>query len=180
MMHVVIVYESLFGNTREVAEAVRHGIRSADPEARITCLRVAQATADAVGAADLLVVGGPTHMRRMTTRVSRKVGLQGEEKKADFHPEPDAEGPGVRAWFHSMGKAAAASRAAAFDTRVASRFAGGAAPGIARQLERHGYALVGEPEGFIVEDTEGPLREGELQRAQAWGARLGAAVTATV
>src|SRR5215475_6858443 len=135
MMHVVIVYESLFGNTREVAEAVRDGISSADPQARITCLRVAQATADAVGAADLLVVGGPTHMRRMTTRVSRKVGLQGEEKKAaDFHPEPDAEGPGVRAWFHSMAKAAGGSRAAAFDTRVAGRFAGGAAPGIARQL----------------------------------------------
>jgi hypothetical protein len=32
--------------------------------------------------------------------------------------------------------------------------------------------LVAEPEGFIIEDTEGPLRAGESDRAKAWGADL--------
>jgi hypothetical protein len=50
--------------------------------------------------------------------------------------------------------------------------AGGAAHGIARRLRRHGYELVAEPEGFIIEDTEGPLRAGESDRAKAWGADL--------
>ncbi len=50
--------------------------------------------------------------------------------------------------------------------------AGGAANGIARRLSGHHYEMVAEPEGFIVEDNDGPLRTGELARARAWGAGL--------
>lgn len=117
-------------------------------------------------------------MRGMTSGLSRKMGLQAEENKAaageeNIHePEPGAEGPGVRDWLHRVPKAARGRRAAAFDTRVDHRMAGGAAPAIARRLGRSGYELAAEPEGFIVEDTDGPLREGELGRAREWGRRL--------
>ena len=66
-MHVVVLFESLFGNTHEVAEAIADGARTADPTAEVDCVRVAEADLEVVGAADLLVVGGPTHMRGMTS-----------------------------------------------------------------------------------------------------------------
>ncbi|NUK06844.1 flavodoxin family protein [Streptomyces lunaelactis] len=178
-MRVVIVFESLFGNTRQVAEAIADGVRESRPDAEIDCLRVEDANPERVGVADLLVVGGPTHMRGMTSGFSRKMGLQAEQKESEgdqekSRPEPEegAEGPGVRDWFHGLSKTRNGARAAAFDTRADFRLAGGAAHAIARRLRGHGYQLAAEPEGFIIEDTEGPLREGELDRAKAWGAAL--------
>jgi hypothetical protein len=172
-MRAVIVYESLFGNTREIAEAIREGVASADPDAHVLCVRVADATADVVREADLLVAGGPTHMRRMTSRLTRTKGLQSEEKTAaNFHPEPGAAGLGLREWFDDVPPARPRAVAAAFDTRVGARLAGGAARGIAARLKRHGYRLAVPPCGFVVEGTEGPLRAGELDRAAVWGASL--------
>ena len=57
IMHVVVLFESLFGNTLEVAEAIADGARAADPTAEVACLRVAEADLEKVRAADLLVVG---------------------------------------------------------------------------------------------------------------------------
>jgi hypothetical protein len=86
--------------------------------------------------------------------------------------EEDAEGPGVREWFDGLPKVEAGGQAAAFDTRLPSGLAGGAARGIAHRLRRHGYHLVSDPEGFIVDDAYGPLRMGEVERAKQWGAQL--------
>jgi hypothetical protein len=58
------------------------------------------------------------------------------------------------------------------DTRLPSALAGGAANGIARRLRRHGYQLVSDPEGFILDDAYGPVRPAELERAKQWGAQL--------
>lgn len=174
-MHVVVLYESMFGNTREIAEAIAEGARTTHPAAEVACVQVAEADPETVKAADLVVVGGPTHMRGMTSGVSRKMGLAAEEKKdeADRHKiEPGAESSGVRDWFDDLPKAEKGSMAAAFDTRGDTWMAGGAAHGIARRLRRHGYELVAEAEGFIVEGAEGPLRAGETDRARAWGADL--------
>ncbi|GAA1641641.1 hypothetical protein [Georgenia ruanii] len=63
-------------------------------------------------------------------------------------------------------------RAAALDTHLPSPLSGGASHGIARGLRRHGSTLVGDPERFVVEDVEGPLRAGERERARAWGQDL--------
>jgi hypothetical protein len=174
-MQVVVLYESLFGNTREVAEAVAAGVAEAQPQALVVTQAVGDVDPAAVAAAELLTVGGPTHMRGMTTGLSRRMGLSAEEKKpeAEHHePEPGAEGPGVRDWLHELPSAEPGRWAAAFDTRADFKMAGGAAPTIARRLRRHGYELVVEPEGFIIEDTEGPLRAGEADRAKHWAAEL--------
>ncbi|HET6920904.1 MAG TPA: flavodoxin family protein [Jiangellaceae bacterium] len=174
-MNVVILYESLFGNTHQVAEAIAEGARVAAPGTQVTCLPVGESDPEQIPAADLLVVAGPTHMRGMTSGFSRKMGLVAEEKQdeADRHEtESGAEGPGVRDWFEDRPKAAKGSKAAAFDTRADTRLAGGAAYGIARRLRRHGYELIGEPVGFIIDGTEGPLRAGEPERATAWGSDL--------
>jgi hypothetical protein len=173
-MQVLIVYESIFGNTHRVADAIAGGVRGAG--GLVECVPVADATADRLVAADLLIVGGPTHARGMTISKSRAGAVQDAakpDKKGTTHDvDPDAEGPGLRGWFHGIPRAQHPSRAAAFDTRLAYPLAGGAARGIARRLHQHGYDLVAKPEGFIVEDGYGPMRAGELDRASAWGAGL--------
>lgn len=176
-MHTVIVYESMYGNTREIAEAIAEGVHQADPEASVDCLPVAQADTDLTGTADLLVVGGPTHMHGMSSGLSRRVAVAAEAKKegqeeAAQEAAATAEGPGLRAWFHQLPKTEPGTYAAAFDTRADMRMSGGAAEGIAQRLSRHHYDVVAEPAGFIVEEADGPLREGELDRARAWGAGL--------
>ena len=61
---------------------------------------------------------------------------------------------------------------AAFDTRTKRTIFGYAAPRIARSLEKRGGKLVAPPEGFFVLGLEGPLKEGELERAAGWAKGL--------
>jgi len=168
-MQAVIVYESMYGNTREIAEAIAEGVHEAEPEASVSCLPVAEAGPDVTRAADLLVVGGPTHMHGMSSGLSRKLaqsaGAAGHAGETSRETEAEAKGPGLRSWFHDLPKTEHGTHAAAFDTR-------GAPGGNAHRLSQHHYDVVVEPEGFVVEDTEGPLRAGELDRARAWGASL--------
>jgi hypothetical protein len=122
-------------------------------------------------------VGGPTHIRGMSSSLTRRRGLAGEEQAArakgqPFTPEPGAGGPGVRDWFAALPGARHGAHAAAFDTRAGSKLAGGAARKIHRQLRRRGYDLAAKPQGFIIEDMEGPLRGGEREKARQWGAAL--------
>lgn len=171
-MRAVIIYESIFGNTHQVAEAIAEGIRSHFTGADVACLPVSAGTAAMLKDADLLVVGGPTHMRGLSSGMSRRKGAEGEQKKTpNVHVESGFAGPGLRDWFKSLERPARPAAAAAFDTRVGARMAGGAAPRIARRLRRHGYRVVAA-EGFIVDGTHGPLRDCELGRARDWGASL--------
>lgn len=174
-MRVAIVYESLYGNTHEIAEAIAAGVNDGRPKTQVELLPIGQAEHARVVEADLLIVGRPTHMRGMTTSLSRKMGVSAEDKKdpGERHDlEPDAEGPGVRDWLHSLPKSTD-QRPAAFDTRIDAKLAGGAAYGIARRLRHHGYQVIAEPEGFYIESNgEGPLKAGETARARAWAAGL--------
>ncbi|MQS16907.1 flavodoxin family protein [Streptomyces kaniharaensis] len=176
-MHTVIVYESMYGNTREIAEAIAEGVHQADPSASVDCLPLTEAGTDVTRTADLLVVGGPTHMRGMSSGLSRRMAAAAERRKeghedAAKEAQETAEGLGLRSWFQDLPRTKPGTHAAAFDTRAGTPHAGGAARGIANRLSGHSYDLVAEPEGFIVEDSDGPLRTGELDRARAWGAHL--------
>jgi hypothetical protein len=186
-MRVAIVYESLFGNTHEVAAAVAQGVREAEPDARVTCLPVEDAGLEEIIGADLLVVGGPTHMLGMSTAMSRSMELRADRTELTEHPdgaapalsaEPGAEGPGLRTWFQDLPKASPGRQAAAFDTRANTALPGGAGHGIAHRLRRHGYELIADPEGFLILSTEGPLRAGEHDRARDWGAAIARRATA--
>ena len=180
-MRIAIVFESVYGNTHEVAKAIAAGVTEAQPDALVDLLRVGEAEPERVAEADLLIVGGPTHMRGMTTGFSRRMGVTAEDKKDPDQRhdlEPDAEGPGVRDWFQQLPKLRSRPAAAAFDTRIGAKLAGGAAHGIARRLRSHGSEVIAEPEGFYIQDNgEGPLKEGETDRARAWGVALVRRVT---
>jgi hypothetical protein len=170
-MNAVVVYESMYGNTHAVAEAIADGLGGApvlsvhDP-----------AVSERVAGADLLVAGGPTHVHGMTSARTRQGAVDAVHDAS--HLEPDAtEAPGLREWLEGL---AGDGRAAAFDTRADKPewLTGAASRGIAKRLRRHGYDVVAV-ESFLVTDTEGPLVDGELDRARSGGRELARAVDVT-
>ena len=167
-MNALIVYESMYGNTHAVAEAVADGLAS-DWTTAVRAVHEAGTVPDDV---DLLLVGGPTHMHGLSTGLSRSMAASAAKEDAGMLAPGATEGPGLRAWLRDMPRRSGA-RAAAFDTRGDARAAvtGSAARGIARRLRHHGYDVIGV-ESFLVADAEGPLEDGELDRARAWAAGL--------
>jgi hypothetical protein len=176
-MRATVVYESMFGNTRAVAEAISEGIRQAAPGATVECWRTGEPGRTGAGA-DLLVVGAPTHFLGMPSPRSRRMRQQvAEHDTRPISGERGPQPPGVREWLQSLPMASSGQRAAAFDTRLGKLMAGSAARQIARSLRRHGYELTDRPQGFVVADFTGPLAAGELDRARAWGKALAAQLT---
>jgi hypothetical protein len=167
----LVIYESIYGNTRAVAQAIADALTAAGHEAKA----IPVVDAPEVPDADLLVVGGPTHMHGLTTSLSRRMAAKAAEE--DGHTvEPGAgDEHGLRQWLRTLPRRDGA-RAAAFDTRgdANSALTGSAARGIARRLRRHGYTIAAT-ESYLVDDAEGPLHDGELERAQAWATRLAGA-----
>ncbi|HEY4853286.1 MAG TPA: flavodoxin domain-containing protein [Streptosporangiaceae bacterium] len=172
-MRVVIVYESMYGNTHMVADAIGAGL---EPAADVIVVPVSEAHPELLHDAALVVVGGPTHVHGMS-RASTRTGAAEAAQKPDsgLTLEPGALGPGLRDWFGSLGHHRA--KAAAFDTRATGPAAltGRASKGIARELHRHGFDMAAEPESFIVTKDD-HLVGGETARARAWGARLAAGI----
>jgi hypothetical protein len=166
-MTALVIVESFYGNTRLIADAIAEGLAQADD---VRVLTIAEAAADAalVGRADLLAVGGPTHIHGLASDRSRTGA-------GDGHPEVDVTGPTLRHWLDGLARGTG-RHAIAFDTRLGKPriITGSAARGIARHLEALDYTVLGT-ESFIVDHGEGPLREGEVARARAWGERTASA-----
>lgn len=161
---VVVVHESLFGNTRQIAEAVARGARESGAEVQV--VSVLDIDPQHVPGDALLVVAAPTHafgLSRPNTRADA-VRQGGQESAA---------GLGMREWLAEL-PTTEAGLAAVLDTRArkARRIPVNAAHSAAKLLRRKGYHLVARPEGFLVEDISGPLTEGEEERAVGWGGAL--------
>jgi hypothetical protein len=168
-MRAVVVYESMYGNTHLVAEAIGAGLRSGF---EVSVVPVSQATPAVLAGADLVVVGGPTHAHGMSRAATRKAAVKAAENPASpLKIEPDAPGPGLREWFGSLGRYPV--QAAAFDTRLHGPgvLTGRASKGVARLLRAHGFAIVAEPESFLV-TRQDRLEPQESVRAREWGTRL--------
>jgi len=169
-MRAVVVYESMYGNTHAVAINIAAGLGATH---EVALVPVTRATRDLVDAADLLVVGGPTHMHGMSSTASRRMAVEMAGKQGSgLTMDPDADGPGVRGWLAGIGPGH--GLAAAFDTRYSGipAVTGRASRGIAGLLKRRGYHLLAGPESFLV-SKQTALADGEAARARAWGAMLG-------
>lgn len=175
-MRVLIVYESMFGNTHTVAEQIGRGLGTG---VDVTVLPVGEVMDRRLDGVDLVVVGGPTHAHGMSRHLSRTSAREQAEKDPDLDFEPHADGPGLRDWFDALGHVDGV-HAAAFDTRVDAPeiLTGHASHAIAKRLRKHGFALVAEPESFLV-DKQSRLLPGEDERAAEWGEAV-AAATVTV
>ena len=170
-MRALVVYESMYGNTHVIASNIADGLRATH---EVTLVPVAEATEKVVDEADLLVVGGPTHMHGLSSAASRRMAAQAAAKDdSGLRLDPDADGPGLRDWLKGIGDRRAL--AAAFDTRIdgVPAFTGRASRGIGRLLKQHSYRLIAAPESFLV-GQRNTLLDGEASRARQWGTALAA------
>jgi flavodoxin len=154
-LKALVVYDSKFGNTEKIARAIGEAIT---PLGEAKVVKAADANVSELSSIDFLIVGSPTHAGRATRAVKeflRRIPANALENV----------------------------RVASFDTRFSAkdkglgprivlgifRYAGGR---IANILEYKGGYLATEPEGFVVENSEGPLKKGELERAATWAKGL--------
>jgi flavodoxin len=155
-MKALVIYETFFGNTEKIAQAIGNALAT---QADVRVLRVSDAQPAHLTGIGLLVVGAPTRA---------------------FSP-----GPATKAWLKTLTpNSLRRVKVAAFDTRIALadvkssilpvfvKLFGYAAEPIARSLAQRGGSLIIPAEGFFVKDTEGPLKEGEIERAAAWAQRI--------
>lgn len=174
-MRAVVVYESMYGNTHQVADAIGAGLKSVY---EVGVLPVADAGSEVLADADLVVVGGPTHAHGMSRESTRRAAGDAAGKPgSDLTLESEAVHQGLREWFASLGQLPA--KAAAFDTRIhgPALLTGRASKGIAHLLRQHGCEVVTEPESFLV-SRDNQLDAGETERARDWAAKLAADVAA--
>lgn len=150
-MKTLVIYDSYFGNTEKIARSIGEGIGA-------KVINVAEIKESDLIGLDFLVIGSPTRAFRPTEKIGKFLaGVSADNIKG--------------------------MKAAAFDTRMdvdsinngflkfMVKIFGYAADNIAKKLKNKGANLIGK-EGFVVTDTKGPLKEGELERARQWGRSL--------
>ena len=161
-MKAMVAYDSTYGNTEQVARAVGAALGT---QGNVETVRVGEVRPEQLAGLSLLVVGCPTQKfspTGATTRMLKSI--------------PNGGLNGVKV--------------AAFDTRITEaeverikilaffvRLFGYAAEPVADRLRKKGGDLVVPPEPFYVTGTEGPLLDGELERAAEWAAQILAKVT---
>ena len=159
----------MFGNTQSVAKAVAEGLSS-----RMDTEIVEVGSAPLVVGDDvaLLVVGGPTHAFGMSRPGTREQAA--DQAKAALV----SQGIGLREWLDAL-EAGPPLAMAAFDTRIDKpRVPGSAGRAAGKRLRRLGLRMLAPTESFYVTGTEGPLLDGELDRARRWGDHLGSELLA--
>jgi len=162
-MKALVVYESMFGNTEEVARAVAAGLGD---RMQVELRDVAGAPSPITDLLDLIVVGGPTHAFSMSKPATRAEAIrQGAER--------GREEVGLREWLAGLTRGPHSETVATFDTRAEQvrHLPGSAAKKASRLVDRLGYEVIGR-ESFYVSGSSGPLESGELARAEAWGRHL--------
>lgn len=151
-MNTLVVYDSLYGNTEKIAQVVAAVLETSGP----TRVEPVANVSSIPPGIDLLIVGGPTHGHTVNAGITSFLG----------RVEPSA---------------VSGLAVTAFDTRVdwPVLLSGSAARGIGKQLRRKGGNLIVEPGSFLVDGREGPLKDGELERASLWAQQIVETVSAT-
>ena len=171
-MPALVVYESMFGNTKRIALAIAEGIASKLP---VETVEVADAPEDIGADIDLLVVGGPTHAHGMSSPGSRA-------SAAERAPIV-SQRIGIREWLDHAKAQVFDIHAAAFDTRINGMaiFTGSAAKGYAKGLRSAGFRVDWPPQSFLVHARtafgDDALLAGQLDEARAWGRAIASKVT---
>jgi len=164
---VVVVYESMFGSTRQIAESIASGM--GDAKVLVTCVGEAGSDFDDV---DLLIAGAPTHAHSLSRPQTRQqAAAWALDPKLHLTLEPRAGGIGVREWLKGLSRAP--NFIAAFDTRadVPEIFSGAAGRKIERTLKKLGGEAVSEHTSYLV-DKASQLIPGQRELARQWGAEL--------
>jgi hypothetical protein len=165
-MHAVVVFETLWGNTEQIAREIAEGIGLEAAE----MVEAVSAPAVLESDVDLLVIGGPTHAFSMSSEKTRESAKQQGAKNIPLR--------GIREWIASLSSPRRDVLVATFDTRVTSpRLPGSAAKKVMKRLVALGFRPAAKPESFGVHGYSGPVTDGELERARRWGEHLAADVS---
>ncbi|MGE5139812.1 MAG: flavodoxin family protein [Rudaea sp.] len=151
-MRALVVYDSYFGNTAEIARAIGRGLGLNSAEV----IQVREVSSDRLTNLDLLIVGSPTRGWRPT---------EGTAEWLKNLPENSLQHVKIAAFDTRLSLQDTKS---AF-TRFIVRTGGYAAPSISQSLKQKGGAEAAPAEGFLVIGEQGPLKQGELERAAEWG-----------
>ena len=151
-MKALIVYDSVYGHTEKIAQAIGKGLTNKYEYSVVKGNNVGKNQLEEL---NLLIIGTPTHGGRWTEAIR------------DFLKE-------------ISGMKLEGVKVAVFDTRTEStgiiggieRIFGRVAPRLAEEMKKHERNVIIEPEGFVVKGRKGPLKEGELQRAENWGNQI--------
>ena len=175
MTRALVVYESLFGDTRRIAEAVAAGLAEQLP---VEVAEAGSAPGEIGADVGLLVVGVPTHAFSMPRQSTR-------ESAVSQHGAQIADpSTGVREWLDAVRVTGSGVRAAAFDTVMAHPTLvvklNHAAKAEEKLLRKLGVSIAAPAEHFVVEDVKGPLAAGEEERARAWGWSLAETMASAV
>jgi len=148
----LVVYDSVFGNTDKVAQAMGAALGC---EAR----RAIEVTPEQLAGLDVLVVGSPTQAFQALKPV-----------KAFLKSIPAGSLKGVKvAAFDTRMDVKEVNNAV---LTVFAKAFGYAAEPIGKQLVKKGGTQAVPPAGFVVNGEKGPLRDGELERAAAWAQQV--------
>jgi len=155
-MKALILYDSFFGNTEQIARAVAGALGSPD---EVSLCKVDALPPDALKGLTLLVVGSPTRAFRPSPSIKAFL---------DAIPAGSLQGVNVSAFD---------TRISAGDTdpgflKVMIKLFGYAAGPMGKKLQNKGGNLVMPAEGFFVKASEGPLKDGEMERAAGWGRQI--------
>jgi flavodoxin len=151
-MNALVLYESKFGNTEKIAEAIAITLQEA-VRTRLAAVGEINDCEAVLRETSILVVGGPTHRHGISPVLHETIACLG-------------------------GRALDGIRVATFDTRLHGPrvVTGSAAVRLARLVRHHGAWIVVPPASFLVEGGEGPLDGGELEHARAFAREVLAAV----
>ena len=159
-MKAMVVYDSVFGNTEKIAQAIGRALGSPED---VEIVQVGNVKSEQLAGLTLLIVGSPTRQfspTGATTSFLKNI------------PRNGLKGVKVTAFDTRFTVSAVEKvRILAFFVKIF----GYAAEPSADRLEKKGAELAVPPEGFYVSDTEGPLLEGELERAADWAKQIIAA-----
>jgi flavodoxin len=161
-MKAMVIYDSQFGHTEQIARAIADGIKRATADApEVDLLKIGNVRPDQLAGLDVLVVGSPT--QRFSSTTAMRDFLKGIPKKA-------LAGVSVAGFDTRLTEEELHSHGAMLGKLV--DWFGYAAPRISEGLEKRGARVAMPPEGFYVGGTEGPLLEGELERAADWARQI--------
>ena len=164
MTRALIIVESCFGNTRAIADSIAVGLIDGGVDAQV--VDIDEAPSSLPADLDLLILGAPTHNRRLPTTTTRA--------KAREQAASGEASPGIGEWLETVAIPASID-AAAFDTVISKGWlSGSAAKAIAKALQRHQGRRTVSVRSFVVTASKGPLADGEKTDAHSWGRELAA------
>lgn len=158
-MRNLIIYDSVFGNTEKVAQAIGEALSS---QGQIETLPVSRVTVDKLRGLDVLIVGSPTRSFRPTPAIAQLLKSLPKNHLAGI----SVAAFDTRIWLETIDSAA---------LRFLVDKGGYAANTMAKALIKQGGHLRVPPEGFLVTGEQGPLKAGELERAADWARRISGA-----